>query len=56
MSEAQVNALRGVVLSVLAALVAANVIDPGLSDAITGVVVALLTAVAAFLVARPKDS
>lgn len=56
MSETQINALRGVVLAVLAALVAGNVIDAGLSDAVTAVAAAVLTAVGAFLVKRPKDS
>jgi uncharacterized membrane protein YccC len=56
MSEAQVNALRGVVLAVLAALVAAGVVTPDVNDAVVGVAAAVLTAVAAFLVKRPKDS
>ena len=56
MSSAQIAAVRGVILAVLAALVAGGVIDPGLSDTLTGIVAAVLTAVAAFIVPRPKDA
>lgn len=56
MTNAQIAALKGVVLAVLAALVAGGVIDPGLSDALTGIVAALLAAAAAFFVPRPKDA
>lgn len=41
-------------VAALAALVAAKVIDPGLSAALTGVVVAVLGLVAAFAVKPPK--
>ena len=55
MSEKQVSALQGVVLAVLAALVAYGVVDPGVSDTVTGILVTVLTAVAAFAVKRPRD-
>lgn len=55
MSDARINAVKGVVLAVLAALVAAGVVDPGLSDTLTGIVAAVITAVAAFVVSKPSD-
>ena len=55
MTDARLAAIRGVILAVLAALVAGGVIDPGLSDAVTGIVAAVLTAAAAFLVSKPSD-
>lgn len=54
MSKKKIEALKGFVAAALAALVAARVIDPGLSEAITGVVVALLGLYAAFAVVPPK--
>lgn len=50
----KIEAVKGVVVAALAALVAAKVIDPGLSAALTGVVVAVLGLVAAFAVKPPK--
>ena len=50
----KLEAIKGVVVAALAALVAAKVIDPGLSAALTGVVVAVLGLVAAFAVKPPK--
>jgi len=54
MSKKKIEALKGFAAAALAALVAARVIDPGLSEAITGVVVALLGLYAAFAVVPPK--
>ena len=54
MNKTKIEALKGVAAAALAALVAARVIDPGLSEAITGVVVALLGLYAAFAVIPPK--
>lgn len=42
------------IAAALAALVAAKVIDPGMSAAVTGVVVALIGLYAAFAVKPPK--
>lgn len=50
----KLEAIKGVAVAVLAALVAAKVIDPGLSAALTGVIVAALGLVAAFAVKPPK--
>jgi VIT1/CCC1 family predicted Fe2+/Mn2+ transporter len=50
----KIEAVKGVAVAALAALVAAKVIDPGLSAALTGVVVAVLGLVAAFGVKPPK--
>lgn len=50
MTQDQVAALQGVVVTALAALIAGGVIDPGLSDALTAVVVAVFTGIGAFLV------
>lgn len=50
----KLEAIKGVAVAVLAALVAAKVIDPGLSAALTGLVVAALGLVAAFAVKPPK--
>ena len=55
MSPQQISAVQGLVLAIIGALVAAGVIDPGLSDTLTGVLAAVITAVAAFLVKRPRD-
>jgi hypothetical protein len=54
MSKTKIESLKGFVAAALAALVASKVIDPGLSEAITGVVVALLGLYAAFAVVPPK--
>ena len=56
MSSAQIAALKGVVLAVLAALVAGGVITDSVSDTVTALAGAVLTAVAAFIVPRPKDA
>ena len=53
MNKRKVEAVKGIVAASLAALVAAHVIDPGLSQSITGVVVALLGLYAAFVVVPP---
>jgi hypothetical protein len=50
----KIEAVKGVAVAAFAALVAAKVIDPGLSAALTGVVVAVLGLVAAFGVQAPK--
>jgi len=50
----KIEAVKGVVVAALAALVAAKVIDPGLSAALTGVLVAVLGLIAAFGVKPPK--
>lgn len=50
----KIEAVKGVVVAGLAALVAAKVIDPGLSAALTGVAVAVLGLVAAFGVHAPR--
>lgn len=54
MNKSKVEALKGVVAATLSALVAARVIDPGLSLSLTGVVVALLALYAAFSVIPPQ--
>lgn len=54
MKNPKIEAAKGVVISVFAALVAAKIIDPGLSAALTGVIVAALGLVAAFAVKPPK--
>lgn len=54
MSKTKIEALKGFVAAALAALVAGKVVDPGLSETITGVVVALLGLYAAFAVVPPK--
>jgi len=54
MKNAKLEAIKGIAVAVLAALVAAKVIDPGLSAALTGVIVAVLGLVAAFAVRPPK--
>ena len=56
MSETTLNAVRGVLLAVVTALVTAGVIDPGLSDAIVGVLSALAVLVGVVAIKRPKDS
>lgn len=54
MKNPKIEAAKGVVISVFAALVAAKIIDPGLSAALTGVIVAVLGLIAAFAVRPPK--
>lgn len=54
MNKRKIEAVKGIVAASLAALVAARVIDPGLSESITGVVVALLGLYAAFVVVPPS--
>ena len=54
MNKTKIEAIKGTVAAVLAALVAAKVIDPGLSASVTGVVVAVLGLYAAFAVRVPK--
>lgn len=54
MNKKKIEACKGFVAAALAALVASKVIDPGLSETITGVVVALLGLYAAFAVVPPK--
>lgn len=56
MSETTINAVRGVLLAVVTALVTAGVIDPGLSDAIVGVLSAVAVLVGVVAIKRPKDS
>lgn len=55
MTPQLVSALKGVALAVLAALLAAGVIDPGQSDTLTGIVTAAVTFLAAVAVKRPRD-
>lgn len=55
MSEKQLSALQGVVLSVLAALVVAGALADDVSKALVGVVTAVFVAVGAFVVKRPRD-
>jgi hypothetical protein len=54
MNKTKIEAFKGFAAAALAALVAGRIIDPGLSEAITGVVVALLGLYAAFAVVPPK--
>lgn len=54
MKNPKIQAIQGVVAAALAALVAAKVIDPGMSAALTGVVVAVIGLYAAFAVKPPK--
>jgi len=49
-SQNQLAALQSVVVTLLAALVAGGTIASGLSDTLTGVIVAVFTAIGAFFV------
>lgn len=55
MSEQQINALKGLILAVLAALVAGGVITGDVSDTVAAVAGAIITALAAFVVRKPSD-
>jgi len=54
LDKSKVEAIKCVVAATLSALVAAKIIDPGLSAALTGVVVAILGLYAAFSVIPPQ--
>lgn len=54
MNIKQVEAIKGLFAAILTALLAAKVIDPGLSDAITGVLSGALAVYAAFRVIPPQ--
>lgn len=59
MSTNQISAIQSVVLTLLAALVAGGTIAADMSDTVTAVIVAVFTAVGAFLVhpvaRQPRD-
>jgi hypothetical protein len=55
MSERQLEAAKGLVASVLSALIASKVLTPDLSDTITGIVTAALALYASFRVIPPRN-
>lgn len=55
MTPQQISAAQGLVLAVLAALVAAGTITDSVSSTVAGIAGAIITAAAAFLVKRPRD-
>lgn len=55
MSEKQISSVQAAILSVVAAAVTLGLIDTDVSQAVTGVVVAVFVALGAFLVKRPRD-
>lgn len=54
MSQKKIEAIKGVVAAVLAALVSSGVIAGGLSKTVDGIIVAALALFAAFSVVPPK--
>lgn len=55
MSERQVEAAKGLVASVLTALVASKVLTPDLSDTVTAIITAALALYASFRVIPPRN-
>ena len=55
MSERQVEAAKGLIASILTALVASKVLTPDLSDTVTAIITAALALYASFRVIPPRN-